>query len=540
MAKRFGKIMRYLQIKRQLFRLPGLAVLLLLAIIYGGSLQQLLQHSRFSQWFDLLQSEYLQQVIFFSFYQAGLSAVFSLFFGILVARSLFYLDFFAKPFLLKIFSLTYVLPALVAIFGIVGIYGFNGWINQFLRLFGQQLPDIYGLSGILIAHLFFNIPLAAKVLYQRLQQLPASQFKLAAQLNLRHWRFFRWVEMPFLRPTCFNLFGLIFLLCFTSFTIVLTLGGGPKYTTLEVAIYQSITFDFDIETAALLAILQFLFCFTLFSINNRFARYQQSETSPQARCLPNLNRYQRCYHYFILITATFFIVAPLLETLFAGLNARHLWQQLLHPALWQAIVFSLLLAPTAALLCLLLTIALLLTTRHLYWLGKQRSSQWMLNIGTIILAIPTLVLATGLFLFLAEMESSTILLFFLVALCNALVAMPFALQLLTAPFYSNMLNFQRLCLSLNLRGWQRWKIVERSTLIRPLRSAFALAMAISLGDFTAIALFGNNGFTSLPLLLYRQLGHYQSDAAAVTAMVLLLFYFFIFLFTEQNRPNDYT
>ncbi len=39
-------------------------------------------------------------------------------------------------------------------FGIVGIYGFNGWINQFLRLFGQQLPDIYGLSGILIAHLF--------------------------------------------------------------------------------------------------------------------------------------------------------------------------------------------------------------------------------------------------------------------------------------------------------------------------------------------------------------------------------------------------
>ena len=140
MAKRFGKIMRYLQIRRQLFRLPGLAVLLLLAIIYGGSLQQLLQHSRFSQWFDLLQSEYLQQVIFFSFYQAGLSAVFSLFFGILVARSLFYLDFFAKPFLLKIFLLTYVLPALVAIFGIVGIYGFNGWINQFLRLFGSNFP----------------------------------------------------------------------------------------------------------------------------------------------------------------------------------------------------------------------------------------------------------------------------------------------------------------------------------------------------------------------------------------------------------------
>ena len=39
--------------------------------------------------------------------------------------------------------------------------------------------------------------------------------------------------------------GLIFMLCMTSFTIVLTLGGGPAATTLEVAIYQSLRFDFD-------------------------------------------------------------------------------------------------------------------------------------------------------------------------------------------------------------------------------------------------------------------------------------------------------
>lgn len=516
----------------------GVTVLIILAVIYGGSLLHLLQYSQFSQWAELLQNAYLKQVIVFSFYQAGLSALLSIVFGLLVARALFYLEFSGKALLLKIFSLTYVLPALVAIFGLLGVYGFNGWLNQFLRLFGWQLPDIYGLSGILLAHLFFNIPLSAKVLHQRLNQLSPSQFKLAAQLNLQGWCFFRWVELPFLKPVCFSLFGLIFLLCFTSFTIVLTLGGGPKYTTLEVAIYQAITFDFELETAALLAILQFLFCFVLFTINSRFARYQQLGNISQQNWRLPLSKQQRYWHCLILILAGFFIITPLVETLIAGLTARQFWQQLLQPELWQAILFSLLLAPTAAILCLLLTVALLLTTRQLYWRGKQASSQLLLNIGTIILAIPTLVLATGLFLLLGQIDADIVTLFLLVALCNALVAMPFALQLLTPAFYNNVLNYQRLCLSLNIHGWQRWRVVEKATLLKPLRSAFALAAAISLGDFTAIALFGNDSFTSLPLLLYRQLGHYQHDGAAVTAMILLFFYFLIFLFTEQNKGND--
>ncbi|MFC0308223.1 thiamine/thiamine pyrophosphate ABC transporter permease ThiP [Gallibacterium trehalosifermentans] len=526
------------QINRSSYLFSGITVLIVLAVIYGGSLWQLLQYSQFSQWKVLFENRYLWQVIRFSFYQAGLSAILALFFGLLVARALFYLEFRGKNLLLKLFSLTYVLPALVAIFGIIGIYGFNGWINQMLRHFQLQLPDIYGLSGILLAHLFFNIPLSAKVLHQRLSQLPVSQFKLAAQLNLQNWHFFRWVELPFIRPVCFSLFGLIFLLCFTSFTIVLTLGGGPKYTTLEVAIYQAITFDFDIETAALLAILQFVFCFILFTINSRFARYQQAKCEYQEQwCLP-LNKKQRYWHCSVLLVAILFIAMPLLETIIAGLTARQFWQQLLQPELWQAVMFSLLLAPTSAVLSLGLSIALLLTTRQLYWREQRKVSQLLLNIGTIILAVPTLVLATGLFLLLGEITADTILLFLLVALCNALVAMPFVLQLLTPAFYTNMLNYQRLCLSLNLRGWQRWQIIEKTTLIRPLRAAFALAAAISLGDFTAIALFGNDSFTSLPLLLYRQLGHYQSDGAAVTAMILLLFYFVIFLFTEQNDEHN--
>ncbi len=60
------------------------------------------------------------------------------------------------------------------------------------------------------------------------------------------------------------------MLYFTSFAIVLTLGGGPKYTTLEVAIYQAILFEFDVPKAGLFALLQFVFCFLLFTLSSFF------------------------------------------------------------------------------------------------------------------------------------------------------------------------------------------------------------------------------------------------------------------------------
>ena len=93
-----------------------------------------------------------------------MSALLSSIIGMLFARAFFYLDFKGKSLILRIFSLTFVLPALLAIFGLIGIYGTAGWLTQLLQTLGiSWKPSIYGLSGILIAHLFFNIPLSARM-----------------------------------------------------------------------------------------------------------------------------------------------------------------------------------------------------------------------------------------------------------------------------------------------------------------------------------------------------------------------------------------
>ena len=67
---------------------------------------------------------------------------------------------------------------------------------------------------------------------------------------------FRFIEWPVMRAALPGVAGLVFMLCITSFTLVLTLGGGPRATTLEVAIYQALRFDFDPARAVTLTVLQ--------------------------------------------------------------------------------------------------------------------------------------------------------------------------------------------------------------------------------------------------------------------------------------------
>ena len=235
--------------------LGGMFVILFITLFYTGALRAVLAEGSYD-WRLIFHDAYLHHVIAFSLGQALLSALLSLFFGMLLARAFYYMDFIGKNFLLKIMSLTFVLPVLVAIFGLIGVYGASGWIAQILHFFDRNWAgSIYGLSGILIAHVFFNIPLATKLFLQSLEAIPYQQHQLAAQLNIRGWRFVRLVEWYYLRQQILPTFSLIFMLCFTSFTVVLTLGGGPQYTTLETAIYQAILFEFDLPKAALFALL---------------------------------------------------------------------------------------------------------------------------------------------------------------------------------------------------------------------------------------------------------------------------------------------
>ncbi|NIP75463.1 MAG: hypothetical protein GTN90_05530, partial [Xanthomonadales bacterium] len=60
------------------------------------------------------------------------------------------------------------------------------------------------------------------------------------------------------------------MLCFTSFALVLMLGGGPQASTLEVAIYEAARLDFDLARAATLSLIQLAICALVLLVLARF------------------------------------------------------------------------------------------------------------------------------------------------------------------------------------------------------------------------------------------------------------------------------
>src|SRR6185369_275685 len=99
-------------------------------------------------------------------------------------------EFLGRDLLLRLFALPLALPAIVVILGIVTVYGRTGWLSTLL---GGPL-DIYGLAGILLAHVFFNMPLAARLLLQQLDGIAPESWRLAAQLDFSEAARFRLIE----------------------------------------------------------------------------------------------------------------------------------------------------------------------------------------------------------------------------------------------------------------------------------------------------------------------------------------------------------
>lgn len=471
---------------------------------------------------QLWQDSYLLHVVWFSLKQATLSTLLSLCLAIPLARALFHRQFPGKTLLLHLFGLSQVLPVIIALFGLVAVHGAQGWLRQLASWAGLTLPDyLFGLSGILLAHVFFNMPLATRWLVQSLEQIPHNYWRQAAQLNMTEWSRFHLLEWPAMRRLLPGLASLIFMLCFTSFTIVMALGGGPQATTLEVAIYQALRFDFDLAAAGQLACWQLVLstivvsCYGwlkpssphLTTTSGQYVRYQ-----PHAQ-LPDL---------LALLTGLALFLPPLLAIFWYGLQAllNQSWQQSL---LLQTTRQSLSIAACAGLLALSFSIGLLLTGRHLS--VRLQSPHWgrlLTGTGSLILLIPTSVLSTGLFILLQAHVDLFAQGFWLVILLNALAALPYTLRALQEPMQDLLVRYDRLADSLGLCGMSRLRWLEWPLLCRPAGRALALGMIFSLGDLAAIAMFGSDNLQTLPWLLYQQLGHYQMAAASATALVLLL------------------
>jgi len=470
------------------------------------------------------------RVAIFTFWQASLSALLSLAVALPVARACWRrsLKWHANKLILISF-LSVVMPTVVAVSGLLGIWGQTGLVSSILaRMGAAPLPPIYGLGAVLLAHVFFNAPLMLRVLLTVLAAIPAEQMRLAAQWGLGDWQRFRIIEWPRLRAVIPGLLALVFLLCFTSFSLILMLGGGPAVTTLEVNIYTALRFDFDLPMAASLSLVQLSICAVVVAFLARFGTNTMSGVAPaplhRLAQSGDESPFGKALDALLLAGFLCLAVAPVLSVVLKGASS-HIFAILLWPSFQRALLATLGVAVTSGIFAT--GLALLMTAARVR-LGPV--GQWGFDLAvSLYLAVSAIVLGTGAFILLRGVVDVFLLAPVLVLVANMLVALPFAYRVIQGKMALLAKTQDKLCLSLDLRGWRRFRLVTLPAMAPEIGFAAGLSAALSVGDLTVIALFGSQQFQTLPWLLYQMMARYRTGEAAALALILLALTILIFL-----------
>ncbi|WFS00561.1 thiamine/thiamine pyrophosphate ABC transporter permease ThiP [Rhizobium tumorigenes] len=475
-----------------------------------------------------LLDPYILRVLRFTLLQATLSTVLSVTLAIPVARALArQRNFIGRLWLIRLMAVPMGLPVLIGAMGLLGIWGRQGIVNSALQGLGLAQPvSIYGLSGILIAHVFFNLPLAVRLMLPGLERVPPEYWLMASGLGMRPGAVFRFIEWPVLRALIPGIAGLIFMLCATSFTLVLMLGGGPAATTIEVAIYQALRFDFDPGLAVALALLQVAMTGAVLAVMALLPAPDDPgpATGRAPRRLDGRQRLARLSDGAVIATVALFIGLPLVSVAVAGMEAN-LGRLASQPVFLQALLTSLAIALSAGLLAVILSLAIV---RARYAISSVRKGTTGLRAfsatlgaaSSLVLLAPPIVLATGWFMALRPFGDPTPFAATLIVCINMLMALPFVIRVVEPAFAIHTARTGRLAASLGLTGFSRLRHVDWPGLRKPLFTALSFAMALSLGDLGAVALFGSGNIVTLPWLVYSRLGSYRTNDADGYALLL--------------------
>lgn len=456
----------------------------------------------------------------FTLLQAALSAGLSTILAIPVARALARRRFHGRQALITLMGAPFLLPAVVAVLGLLAVFGRSGVMNDLGAALGLPVMSIYGLHGVVLAHLFLNLPLAVRMILQGWQAIPSERFRLAASLGFGPAEIVRHLERPMLREVLPGAALVIFVICLTSFAVVLTLGGGPAATTVELAIYQAVRFDFDLGRAAVLALMQFGLCAAAAAVAWGLVRptgFGAGLDRPTA--VPAPQGWRRLLDVALITAAALFLLIPLGAVVLRGLPGLMDLPAAVIPAAGRSIAVALLSMGITVTAALVMAVAV----------ARSAPGTRLIEAAAVLpLATSGLVLGVGLFLIVQPFVPPPTVALPVTVLVNTALSLPYVFRLLLPDARAVIADYGRLSASLGMQGWPLWRWVVLPRLARPLGFGAGIAAALSMGDLGVITLFAGEGRATLPLVVQQLTGAYRMDAAAAAALVLVSLSFGLF------------
>ncbi|MFM1796218.1 MAG: hypothetical protein RLZZ340_895 [Actinomycetota bacterium] len=263
--------------------------LLFAGVLFYWPVTRILAMGLDGDWVGVFLQPQVQQTIWFTIWQAVVSALLCLALGLPLAFLLYRRQFFGVKALRTFLVIPFVLPSIIVAIALSGLRN--------------------AILVILTAHIFLNLSLVFRVVGSAWAALDSSIEDAAAIDGAGALRVFFGVTLPSLRPAIISAAILIFLFCATSFAIILVIGGG-QIQSIETLSYQALNQYLDLETAAALSIAQTVISISAFALSRKFAAVEvRFESRDVSDLQPRLKKteWPIATFSFVLIAALFVI-----------------------------------------------------------------------------------------------------------------------------------------------------------------------------------------------------------------------------------------
>jgi thiamine transport system permease protein len=492
-------------------------------------------------------------VLLFTFYQAALSTLLTLLLGLPSAYLFARYDFPGKSLLRALTAVPFMLPTVVVAAGFSALLGPRGLIHTFLPL--SSFNFVGTLTAILIAHVFYNTTIIIRVVGNALSSLDPKLEAAARSLGADSFHVWWNVLLPILRPAILAASLLVFLFDFTSFGVILLLGGS-RFATLEVEIYLRVLRLPNLSLAALLSLIQLVCTLLISLVYTRVVTRTTIQTAPRS-AEANIRK-PKTWRERILITAfalllTSFFLLPLsalpLRSFFRleadrgqrgevqyGFTTDYYRELFVNrrgsvfyvPPI-RATANSLGYAGATVVLSLLLgfpaAFALAKPTR----LERILDPLVMLPLGS-----SAVMLGLGFIISFGARLASPLV----VPFAHTLVALPFVIRALQPAIASIPERLRQAAASLGASPLEVWRNIDLPILRRATLAAATFAFTISLGEFGATLLLARPEYPTIPVAIERflsQPGGLNYGQAMAMATILMLLTIISILFIERFR-----
>jgi thiamine transport system permease protein len=462
----------------------------------------------------------VRSVAWFTLWQAVVSTLLTLALGLPGAYALSRLRFRGQGVIRSLVTIPFVLPTVVVASAFVALLGPRSPLNGLLTaVLGDAAPTLdlrRTVTAILLAHVFFNYAVVVRTVGGLWSHLDPRLEDAARVLGASRWRAFREVSLPLLRPAIASAAAIVFLFTFTSFGVVLILGG-PGRATIEVEIHRATTQLLDLPLASTLALLQLVAVLTSLAVYGRLQRRatrQRLIAAEQVRHPPR-TRGERRFLVANLTVMAVLLAAPILvliERAFVTADGYGLanfaalfgggQETVLAVRPWLAIRNSLLFGIGAAAIALIVGgLAATAATLREGRLNRAVDRALMVPLGTSAVTVG--------FGFLIALDRAPLDLRgspWLVPIAQALIATPFVVRTLVPVLRSIDQRLRDAAATLGATPLRVWREVDLPIVGRATTVAAGFAFAVAIGEFGATVFVARAQLPTMPVAIFRLLG----------------------------------